>query len=272
MSSEPSDNLDKAVHYIREAAQKGADIVCLPELFRSPYFCTSEKCPRDYSEKVPGEVGKVLGAEARSGHIAVVGGSVYEEVSPSERYNTSLVFNRRGELCGTYRKIHIPHDPAFYELNYFNSGDLGFRVFDIGQAKVGVLICYDQWFPEAARAASLMGAEILFYPTAIGTVDNIPCVEGDWHEAWETVQRGHAIANNVVVCAVNRTGREGTSVFWGGSFICNGFGKILERASDQPELIIAAVDLGHSAFTRDTWRFFESRRPDVYGAIVARGA
>ena len=268
MSASPAENLDTALSFIRQAAARKAQIVCLPELFRSPYFCVSEKSAMDYAEEVPGEVGAVLRKEAADLKIAIVSGSVYERTPSGELFNTAMVFNSDGTLSGTYRKVHIPHDPAFYERNYFKEGDQGFKVFDLGFAKVGVLICYDQWFPEAARALALAGAEIIFYPTAIGRVADIPSIEGDWQHAWQTVQCGHAVANNVVVCAVNRVGEEGSSTFWGGSFICNGFGQVLARGSETPGLIIADVDLGHSRYSRETWRFFDSRRPDQYTALT----
>jgi predicted amidohydrolase len=271
MSSEPDQNLDQALSLIKEAADRKADIVCLPELFRSPYFCVEEKCARDYAEELPGVVGAALCKAAKEFSINIVGGSIYERASTGKLYNTSLVINKAGELLGTYRKVHIPHDPAFYEMNYFAPGDQGFKVFDLGIAKVGVLICYDQWFPEAARSVALAGADIIFYPTAIGRVADLPCVEGDWQHAWQSVQCGHAVANNLVVCAVNRVGTEGSSTFWGGSFICNGFGQVVARGTEQAGLIIADVDLGHSKYVRDSWRFFASRRPNQYNTVVKEG-
>ena len=268
MSADPDENLERAVAHIRQAAARKAHIVALPELFRSPYFCVEESCSRDYSEELPGAVVKVLCAEAQSLGIAIVAGSVYERAKGGKKFNTACVINSSGELLGTYRKVHIPHDPAFFEMNYFEPGDLGFKVFDLGVAKVGVLICYDQWFPEAARVLALAGAEIIFYPTAIGRVAELPAPEGDWQHAWQSVQVGHAVANNVVVCAINRVGTEGTSTFWGGSFICNGFGQIVALGTEAAGLVIADVDLEHSRYTRDGWRFFNSRRPDEYAAIV----
>lgn len=271
MSESPEHNLDTALHYIREASAQGAHIVCLPELFRSPYFCVEERCTTDYSEELPGTVGNALCSEAAKLKIAIIAGSIYERADSGELFNTSIIIDPHGEIIGTYRKVHIPHDPGFYEKNYFKPGDQGFKVFDLGFAKVGVLICYDQWFPEAARSLALAGAEIIFYPTAISQVDTIEQSEGNWQHAWETVQRGHAVANNVVVCAVNRVGREGASTFWGGSFICDGFGSILAKADDRPRLLIADVDLGHSEYTRTTWRFMDSRRPEQYRSIGQQG-
>ena len=270
MVADPDDNLSQALHYIEKAAERKADIVCLPELFRSPYFCVVEKSARDYAEPIIGQVQDTLGAAAKKYRIAIIGGSIYECSPANELFNTSLIFDCKGSLCGTYRKVHIPHDPGFYEQHYFKPGDGGFKVFDLGVAKVGVLICYDQWFPEAARSLALAGAEIIFYPTAIGRVDGLSPIEGDWQNAWETVQRGHAIANNVVVCAVNRVGTEGTSHFWGGSFISNAFGQIVARGAETPGLVIAEVDLAHSEHTRAGWGFFSNRRPDQYGAITQK--
>jgi len=268
MSPEPDENLERAVTLIREAAARRAQVVALPELFRSPYFCIEERCARDYSEPLPGAVTEILRSEAKKLGIAIVAGSVYERAEHGKKFNTAFVINSAGEMLGTYRKVHIPHDPAFFEMNYFEPGDLGFKVFDLGFAKVGVLVCYDQWFPEAARALALAGAEIIFYPTAIGRVGELPCYEGDWQHAWQSVQVGHAVANNVVVCAINRVGIEASSMFWGGSFVCNGFGQILARGTEMPGLVVADVDLGHSAYTREGWRFFDSRRPGQYGSVT----
>lgn len=268
MSAEPDENLTQALHLIRQAAERKATIVCLPELFRSPYFCVHEHTNRNYAEPIQGEVVKALSAVAKEHRIAIVGGSIYERSSEGKLFNTSIVINQQGIVEGTYRKIHIPHDPAFYEQNYFQPGDQGFKVFDLGFAKVGVLICYDQWFPEAARSLALAGAEIIFYPTAIARVAEVNPIEGNWQEAWETVQRGHAIANSVVICAVNRVGVEGSSQFWGGSFISDAFGQVLARGSEASGLVIADVDIGHSEFTRKTWRFFDNRRPNQYVAVT----
>jgi predicted amidohydrolase len=268
MSPQPEENLARALRGIRRAAEQKADIVCLPELFRSPYFCVAERSPRDYSEPLDGRVLQSLCEVAREHQIAIVGGSIYEKTPEGTLFNTSIVIKKDGTLAGTYRKVHIPHDPSFYEQNYFEPGDQGFKVFDLGFAKVGVLICYDQWFPEAARATVLAGAEILFYPTAIARVRDLSPVEGSWQDAWETIQRGHAIANSVVVCAVNRVGTEGASDFWGGSFIANGFGQVLARGPETESLVMAEVDLGHSAYTRESWRFFHNRRPNQYSALT----
>jgi predicted amidohydrolase len=268
MSADPLQNLEKAKKKIVEAANQGAQIVCLPELFRTLYFPVVEKTEAAFSEEVPGEVGEVLSQLSKKHGIVIVGGSVYEKCG-SNLYNTAIVCDADGSILGTFRKIHIPHDPGFYECNYFAKGDQGYKVFDTKFGKIAVLICYDQWFPEAARTVALAGAQIIFYPTAIGAVDNIPQQEGSWQEAWENVQRGHAIANNVIVATVNRVGREGTSQFWGGSFVCNAFGKTLVRGSAEEQVLVTEVDFAHSEFVRESWRFFYSRRPETYQAITS---
>lgn len=267
MSTEPSENLEKALSMIAKAAEAKAQLVCLPELFMSPYFCVVEKADRDYSEPLAGATSKALSEAAAQNKIAVVAGSIYENAG-EKKYNTALVYNEKGQLLGNYRKTHIPHDPAFFEMNYFEPGDTGYKVFDLGFAKVSVLICYDQWFPEAARSCALLGADIIFYPTAIGNVSDLPPIEGNWQEAWENAQRGHAISNNVVVAAVNRVGVEGTSTFWGGSFVCNPFGKTLVRGGVSEELIVQKVDLDLNKYVRESWRFFASRRPETYKGLL----
>lgn len=271
MSTEPDVNLEKAVIGIREAARRECDIICLPELFRSPYFCIQETCAVDYVEKSLEDVASVLKSLAAEYGVTIVGGSIYEE-KEGTRYNTSYIYGPKGQLLGEYRKTHIPHDPAFFEQNYFKSGGSNFRVFETevrgNPVKLAVLICYDQWFPEAARSVALLGADVIFYPTAIGTVKGVVEQEGNWQDAWKTVQRGHAIANATPVAAVNRVGMEGDSVFWGGSFVADAFGKVLAEGTTREEVICAPIDLAHSRFVRDSWRFFKERRPDTYGLIT----
>jgi predicted amidohydrolase len=270
MSDNPENNLASAVSGIRQAARRGADIICLPELFRTPYFCTEEKCETDFSEEVPGVTGSVLSDLAKELKVVIVGGSVFERTSEGN-YNTSMVFGSDGSLAGTYRKTHIPHDPAFYEQNYFRSSDSNYQVFSVKvrgeEVRLGVLICYDQWFPEAARSLALLGADIIFYPTAIGTVEGVLQEEGSWHDAWRTVQRGHAVANATIIAPVNRVGREGNSVFWGGSFVADAFGRVLAEGTNREEVIIAPVSLSHNALVREGWRFFKERRPDSYSLL-----
>lgn len=259
-------NRATAASMIREAASRGAHIVCLPELFTSPYFCASPEPNFHYAEPIPGPTSEFLSRAAAENGVWLFGGSIHEKAG-DKFYNTTMVYGPKGEALGTYRKTHIPHDESFFEQHFFAPGDTGFRVFDCGEAQVGTLICYDQWYPEAARATALLGANIVFYPTAIGTHIGIEQKEGNWQEAWENVQRGHAIANGMIVAAVNRAGKEGDMVFWGGSFVCDAFGKTLARAGNGNEVIVTPVDLDHGAFVREGWRFFYNRRPEVYGSL-----
>ncbi|MBP9838213.1 MAG: acyltransferase [Proteobacteria bacterium] len=267
MSASAKENREKAGRMISEAAKKGAEIVCLPELFTSPYFCVNENPSFEYAEKFDAETNSFLREVAAKENVFLVGGSIHEE-SAGKYYNTSAVIDNHGKVLGSYRKTHIPHDPCFYEQNYFLPGDTGFKVFQTAKAKISVLICYDQWFPEAARACALAGADIIFYPTAISTVDGVVEEEGNWQEAWENVQRGHAIANNVIVAGVNRVGKEGSSNFWGGSFVCDAFGKTLISGGKEEAVLIQKVDLEHSRKVREGWRFFYNRRPNVYQDIT----
>lgn len=271
MSNDMRTNLNKATEKIKLAALEGAELICLPELFRSPYFCTKEENDFAYLEPLQGELIDTLAAVCKEHAVALVAGSVYEK-SNEGNFNTSVVFNADGTISGTYRKTHIPHDPAFFEQNYFKESSEGYKVFSVKTKRrnvnVGVLICYDQWFPEAARSVALLGADIIFYPTAIGTVDGVDQTEGYWHDAWRTVQRGHAIANGLCVCAVNRVGREGASLFWGGSFISNAFGHVLSEGTCSEQIVSASVDLSLNQRVREGWRFFHERRPDTYGLIT----
>jgi len=274
MSEAPKENLATAVGKIKEAVSLGAEVICLPELFRSPYFCWCEKSAVDYCEPLQGELIETLSSVAKVNEVAVVAGSVYELDTKTNgtRYNTSLVFDTDGSLLGKYRKTHIPHDPGFYEQNYFVGSEENYQVFTLhlkdGEMKVAPLICYDQWFPEAARSVALKGADVIFYPTAIGLPKTSTEKEGKWQTAWTTVQRGHAIANSVVVAAVNRVGVENGCYFWGGSFVSDAFGTILQQGGDKEEIIIAEIDLEHSRYVRDSWRFMKERRPDTYQELV----
>lgn len=267
MSESKEENLAKAAKMIRQAAKKGAEIVCLPELFTTPYFPQYEDAKKDYAENIPGKTTDELAKLAKELKIIIVGGSIFEK-SGNKYYNTTSIFDETGKMLGIYRKMHIPHDPNFYEQCYFEPGDLGFKVFETKNGKLGTLICYDQWYPEAARAIALLGADITFYPTAIGYVKGVKQTEGDWKKAWIDVQRGHAIANGMIVAPVNRVGTEGQMTFWGGSFVCDAFGKILAQGTDKEEVIIAKVDLDHSTFVREGWRFFYNRRPESYAELV----
>lgn len=272
MHSEPSRNLDRAVEMIGEAKRLGADIVCLPELFVSTYFAQYENPKRIEMEGVPieaipGNTAERLSECARKNRVIVVGGSIYER-DRAGLFNTCLTFDQDGKTLGKYRKVHIPHDENFYEQHYFTPGDLGFKVYETRKGKIGTLICYDQWYPEAARINALMGAEMVFYPTAIGTVRGVEQAEGGWQQAWENVMRGHAIANGIVVAAVNRAGNEDQMDFWGGSFVIDAFGKTLVRAGGEEAVVTATIDLDHGRNVREGWRFFQNRRPDQYGKIT----
>lgn len=270
MTGSHDDNLLNAIKKIGIAAKKGANIVCLPELFTTPYFPHEQKQDTErYAEKIPGRTSEALSEAAKNNAVTVVAGSVFEKAG-KKYYNTTMVFNEKGKLLGKYRKMHIPHDPNFYEQDYFTPGDLGFKVFRTQYAKLGTLICYDQWYPEAARINALMGADIIFYPTAIGWVKGIETSEGNWQEAWENVQRGHAIANCSIVAAVNRVGVEGNTTFWGGSFVCDAFGKTIARGRIREEIVIAKCDLKHSRNVREGWRFFNNRRPETYGKLIEK--
>ena len=272
MRSDPSSNLDRAVEMIAEAKEKGADVVCLPELFTSTYFAQYSNPERVEMEGVPlelipGNTAEKLSACAKRHHVIVVGGSIYER-DGAGLFNTCMTFDQEGRTLGKYRKVHIPHDEHFYEQHYFTPGDLGFKVYETGKGKIGTLICYDQWFPEAARINALMGADMVFYPTAIGTVRGVEPAEGDWQQAWENVMRGHAIANGMVVAAVNRAGNEDQMDFWGGSFVIDAFGTTLVRAGAMEQVVTATIDLEHGRNVREGWRFFHNRRPDQYGRIT----
>jgi predicted amidohydrolase len=269
--ADPAANVAKAVRMIGLAAGKGAHMVCLPELFTTPYFPRERKrrIRPEFLESIPGKATDALSKAAREHGVAVIGGSVLEK-SAGKFYNTSAIFDSGGGIIGTYRKMHIPQDEFFFEQDYFSKGNKGFQVFRVGGAKVGVLICYDQWFPEAARANALLGAEVLLYPTAIGSVQGMLQAEGSWQGAWENVMRGHAIANGVVVAATNRVGAEGRTKFWGGSFVCDAFGKTLARAGVKEQVLVQEVDLEHGKAIREGWGFFRNRRPEAYGALTRK--
>jgi agmatine deiminase len=265
--------LEHAIALVGDAANGGAEAVCLPELFTTPYFPqyrgSSPEDMRDseWVDTIPGRTTRELSSAAKENAVILVGGSIYE-LDRGKLYNTSVVFDQRGKQLGRYRKTHIPHDENFYEQHYFEKGDTGFQVFETERGRLSVLICYDQWFPEAARAVALKDAEIVFYPTAIGTSRGIRQKEGSWQQAWEGVMRGHAIANGMVVCGVNRCGREDRMSFWGGSFVCDAFGKTLKRAGRKEGVVICKVDLDHGKEVREGWRFFHNRRPECYGSLV----
>jgi N-carbamoylputrescine amidase len=278
MSADPRANLEKAALRVEEAARKGAEVVCLPELYRSPYFCQREDASLfDLAEPVPGPSTERLSEVARNAGVAVVV-PIFEKRAPGLYHNSAVVIDADGRTAGLYRKMHIPDDPAFYEKFYFTPGDLGFQAFDTKFGKVGTLICWDQWYPEGARLTALRGAAVLFYPTAIGWHPH----EKDQHgaaqrDAWRTVQRGHAIANGCYVAAVNRVGHEpgppgqAGLQFWGTSFLCDPFGVVVAEAStDREEILVGAVDLARIEEVRRGWPFLRDRRIDAYAGIDKR--
>ncbi|HOX28271.1 MAG TPA: nitrilase-related carbon-nitrogen hydrolase, partial [bacterium] len=220
-----------------------------------------------YAETVPGRTTNAMCGLARELGVSIII-PLYEKAEGGKLFNSAAVADADGSLLGVYRKIHIPHDEFFYEKNYFEPGDLGFKIFNVQGADIAVLICYDQWFPEAARACALLGAQMIFYPTAIGRIRGYDSPDGDWLDAWTTVQRGHAIANAVHVCAVNRTGVEGELQFWGNSFISDPFGAVISKAGEGEETIVAEVDLARNTMIREGWGFMRNRRPDCYGEIT----
>jgi len=258
-------NLAKTIRMVRQAARRGAQIICLQELYRTTYFPQHAKPKRGLSaESIPGESTNAFSKLAKELRVVIIV-PIFEKARGGKNYNSAVVIDEKGKLLPTYRKMHIPQDPLFYEKNYFHPGDRGWRVYKTRFATFAVLICYDQWFPEAARMATLAGAEIIFYPTAIGNVVGYHAADGDWHDAWETVMRGHAIANGVHVVAVNRVGREDRLRFWGQSFACDSFGKLLKHASSsREEVTIAKLDLSHNRRIREGWGFLRNRRPDAY--------
>jgi N-carbamoylputrescine amidase len=269
-------NLAKAVEMLRTAAGQGAQIACLPELFRSLYFCQKEDAALfDLAEPIPGPTTQALADVARQTGMVIVG-SVFERRMPGVYHNTAVILDRTGELAGLYRKMHIPDDPLYFEKYYFTPGDTGFKAFDTAFGKIGTLVCWDQWFPEGARLTALQGASVLFYPTAIGWHPKEKAEFGiAQHDAWETIQRSHAIANGVYVAAVNRVGHEGPPdgglEFWGQSFVADPFGRLLKRASvDREEVVLVECDLKKLEETRRNWPFFRDRRIDAYGGLTSR--
>lgn len=269
---DPEANLAVAVQRIGAAAKKGAKIVCLQELFRSRYFCQSEN-PRNFklAESIPGPSTEALGVLAKEKEIVVVA-SLFERRSAGIYHNTAVVIDADGSIAGKYRKMHIPDDPLYYEKFYFTPGDLGFPSFRTRYAKIAVLICWDQWFPEAARLAALSGAQILFYPTAIGWIPNEPRKAAqNQRDAWELIQRSHAVANGVYIASVNRVGREGKLKFWGRSFVAGPFGEIVARAGgERDEILLSGCDLGKIEETRQSWPFLRDRRVDAYATLQSR--
>jgi N-carbamoylputrescine amidase len=270
---DPERNMTGAVQQIRHAAQAGAEIICLQELFRTLYFCNEEQHSNFcYAEPVPGPTTQILQALAAELQVVIIA-SLFEERAPGLYHNTAAVIDADGSCLGKYRKNHIPDDPGFYEKFYFTPGDTGYQTFDTRYACIGVLICWDQWYPEAARITSLMGADILFCPTAIGWDMNETSeqVNKEQYEAWQTIQRSHAIASGVHVAAVNRTGMEAGTQFWGGSFVANPFGTVLYQAPFfTPETHVQEIDLTQNGQYRKMWPFLRDRRIDTYQPILNR--
>jgi N-carbamoylputrescine amidase len=274
--ADPSVNLEKAVGRIREAAARGAQIVCLQELFRSHYFCQREDAALfDLAEAIPGPSTERLGQIAAQLGVVVIA-SLFERRTAGLYHNTAAVLDADGSFLGAYRKMHIPDDPLFYEKYYFTPGDLGFRAFDTKFARIGVLVCWDQWYPEGARLTALKGAEVLFYPTAIGWHPSEKAEFGiAQHQAWEVMQRSHAIANGVYVAAVNRVGHEGDAKggleFWGASFVSDPFGQVLSRAThDREEILVVECQRRRIEEVRRNWPFLRDRRIDEYAGITRR--
>jgi N-carbamoylputrescine amidase len=265
-------NLDKALARIDEAAAAGARLVCLQELFASPYPCQSEDPARfDWAEPIPGPASEAIAKRAAAREVVVVA-SLFERRAPGVYHNTAVTFDADGSVAGRYRKMHIPDDPLYYEKFYFTPGDLGFSAPRTRVGRVGTLVCWDQWFPEAARLTALCGAHWLVYPTAIGwQFEEGAEVDRAQHDAWETAQRAHAIANGVFVVAVNRVGREGDIRFWGQSFVADPFGRVLARASaEEEELLLVECDLSLVERVRRDWPFLRDRRVDAYGDLTRR--
>jgi N-carbamoylputrescine amidase len=281
-ATEPVVNMEKAVALICETAKRGAQIVCLPELFLSHYFCNTHDLKLfELAEPIPGPRTQILAQAAKENGVVLVA-SLFERLMAGVCFNTAVVFNDDGTMLGTYRKMHIPHDPLFYEKYYFRPGDLGFKVFDTTYGKVGTLVCWDQWFPEGARLTAMKGAEVLVYPTAIGWHPKEKAEFGkSQHDAWETIQRSHSIANGCYVASINRVGFEpappghGTGdglEFWGGSFVSDPFGILLTRGShEKEEILIAECSRPRIEDVRFNWPFFRDRRTDAYGHLTNVG-
>jgi len=269
----PAGNLDKACLKIRQAAASGAEIVCLQELFTTLYFCRTEAYePFGYAESIPGPSTDLLQELARELEVVIVA-SLFEKRARGLYHNTAAVIDADGSYLGKYRKMHIPDDPGFYEKFYFTPGDLGYRVFDTHYARIGVLICWDQWYPEAARLTALRGAEILFYPTAIGWAaeEHSGDVRRAQLQAWKTMQLSHAVANGVFVAAANRVGVEGELEFWGNSFVSDPFGQVIAEAAHQDETVLMATcDRSRIGFYRAHWPFLRDRRIETYGDLQKR--
>ena len=266
-SPEADKNLTSAIESICAAAKKGAQIICLPELFLTQYFCQTEDTKNfSLAEPLPGPTSETLSKLAKELEIVLVV-PLFEKRTQGIYHNTAIVIDADGSVAGTYRKMHIPDDPCFFEKFYFTPGDTGFKCFPTRYGRVGVLICWDQWFPEAARLTSLSGAQFLFYPTAIGYQDEDAKESIQQITAWETIQKSHAISNGVFLGSVNRVGRENALTFWGRSFICNPFGKVIGQADNEPQIVIAQCSLPEIESVRQNWPFLRDRRVDAYQGL-----
>ncbi len=279
----PEENLERAIERVREAAGRGAQVICLPELFLTQYFCQREDPALfDLAETIPGPTTERMAQVAKELHVSIVV-SLFEKRAVGVYHNTAVMIGGDGAIIGKYRKMHIPDDPLYYEKYYFTPGDLGFRAFDTEHGKVGTLVCWDQWYPEGARLTAMQGAQVLFYPTAIGWHPAEKAEYGEaQHDAWRTIQRAHAIANGVYVAVVNRVGFETGNIrgnqasgqgleFWGASFLCDPFGRVIAEAShDKEEILIGEVDSRQMEEVRRNWPFLRDRRIDAYGAITSR--
>lgn len=264
-------NLDKAEHMVEEAVKNGANLICLQELFHTTYFC--REINQDFfqwAESIPGPtIDRFCNIAKRLNTVILL--PLFERKAPGLYYNTMVVIESNGTILGIYRKMHIPDDPGFFEKYYFTPGDLGFKVFKTSVGNIGTLICWDQWFPEAARLTAMKGADILVYPTAIGTLPEESEIEKlQFYDAWKTIQRSHAIANGCYVASVNRVGTEGGTKFWGNSFVCAPFGEIISEAGEEEGLTLAEMDFGSIEHHRQIWPFFRDRRVDEYAGIMKR--
>lgn len=267
-SENPKDNLKMALDKVRQAAEKGAQIICLQELYRTIYFPQYKKKDfTGYAETVPGESTSAFSAYAKDLKVVIIA-PIFEKLG-NKFYNSAAVINSDGRLLETYHKTHIPHDPYFYEQNYFEAAGQNYNVYRTEYGNFSVLICYDQWFPEAARICALKGADMIFYPTAIGNMKDYDTQGENWQDSWTTIQRAHAIANGVYVAAVNRVGEEEKLKFFGSSFVSDPFGKVIKKAGcENEEILVAELDLNRAKQIRDAWGFMRNRRPDTYSKLT----
>jgi len=270
VSDNLEENLSKTARFIRQAARKGAEIVCLQELFAYRYFAQTKYGQFfELAEPIPGRLSGFLSECAAANRIFLIGGSIFERYEDGKFYNTSLIYDSRGNLAGKYRKIHIPNDPNYYEQHYFSPGNLGYVQVKTGNTVIAPLICYDQWYPEAARVNAIHGAQVIFYPTAIGWFKELKRDEPFSARRWADAMRAHASLNGIFVAAVNRVGREGDLRFWGGSFIADPFGEVVSRASHaKEEVLVAGIDLKRIRESQEGWRFLHNRRPHSYADLI----